>query len=270
MDQKTLEQIKQIEAGDRALAKDFFEPLITELVPYVELFIDGEEEAMKYVRETINTGYKNIADAENAETVEEWIRGVARDVIVKKIGPVSVKRGSGSSEPVQKLCPQDPEECRKELLEMLKVLDPCERAAVVLNRYEHRSVPETAAILKTDSEITDTLLRHGRSRLDSLYLFELIEKLNPRQTGWDTLEIDQYLPKKEVRTDTYEFTTSIKSLDDTFIEETKSMKPISRREQRTYEESEERGNILVIRILMVLIILAALGLLWFVIRYLLR
>ena len=48
------------------------------------------------------------------------------------------------------------------------------------------------------------------------------------------------------------------------------MKPISRREQRTYEESEERGNILVIRILMVLIILAALGLLWFVIRYLLR
>ena len=100
MDQKTLEQIKQIEAGDRQLAKEFFEPLIKELIPYVELFLDGDDEVMKCVRETINTGYKNISVAEGADTVEQWIQSVARAVIVKMIGPVAVKRGSGSSEPM--------------------------------------------------------------------------------------------------------------------------------------------------------------------------
>ena len=268
MDPKTLETIKKIKEGDRQLAKDFFNPLIRDLIPYTELFLSNEDDVMECVRQAVNDAHQNVDTAETAATVTDWIRSFVLQEVVKKISPIAIRRGSGHGVNLQKTCPEDLEECRKELLVQLEPLDPCERAAVVLNQYEHRSVQETADILHTDTEIVDTLLRHGRSRLDSLYLFELIQKLNPRVSTWDTLEIDQYLPKKQEKTDTYEFTTSIKSIEDTFLQETSSMKPIRSRPQRTYEDDEDTGNPIVNRILIIAVIAALIALILFILKVL--
>ena len=268
MDQNTLQTIEAIEKGDRKKAQEFFKPLIPEIFHYTELYLSGEDQIQDCVRKVINTAYKNISGARKEASLTDWIKDQALEVIVEEIGPVAVRRGSGKShgEPTRKAVPEDLAECRKELLEQLSNLDLCERAAVVLNQYEHCSVMKTATLLHTDPEIVDTLLRHGRSRLDALYLFELVEKLNPRELIDDTMEIDMFLPERKDATDTYQFTNSIRTVDDLFIEQTKTMKPIRQRKERTYEDGSEGGpSQLLLRILLFLLILAACVLVWFLV-----
>ena len=270
MNQTTLQTIEEIEKGNLEKARAFFKGLLPVVFDYVKLFIPDDEKQLKIAKSTVNEAYKNISGAKASVSLEQWIRELALEEVRKAIGPVVVSRASGSTKgrTEHKTVPETEEECKAELLRQLEPLDLCERAAIVLNQYEHRSVTQTAKALHADEEIIDTLLRHGRSRLDSLYLFELIEKLNPRNQEEDTLEIDRFMPAREKKSGTYGFTQSIQAIDETFREETKTMRPIGQRKERTYEEAEKKPTPVYIRILYFLIVLAVCALVWILIQHL--
>ena len=270
MDQTTLAKIEEIEKGDRKKAQVFFKELLPVLFEYIGLFFSDDNQAVNAAKNTVNEAYKNISNAKTYVSAEQWIKELALEEVRKMISPIAVTRASGKGkiDLERRTVPETAEECKQELLKQLELLDPCERAAVILNQYEHRSVTETAKLLHTDEEIVDTLLRHGRSRLDSLYLFELIEKLNPRSHEEDTLEIDSFMPAREKTSSTYGFTQSIQAIDETFREETKAMKPIAQRKERTYEEAEKKPAPLYMRIIYILILLAVCVLVWILIKHL--